>query len=324
MREREREASRPFHQFIYQVSKERERIQSESGPIPLHSADINTKAYENVKTTWMKRSIWNTRWGVLPGMSWKHEQSIEDMLAEEMGPEPPQVNPEDDDSRRVEEERPVFRPLFGPPSNVNLFEHLLPADLNHGPISGVPNVSQQEMPAVPNAAGLQDGSADHLSLAPNLRRSLAVSRQDARSTTGQRSRGGERAPSSSDGRVRPTAATALGPIHPARVSKSTRRKELGPQGRGNASNLRPNAQSSRPELPPVPAPEQPRRSSRLQEVKSKASTDPAAVASADLGNGTSLSRLRKTTAGSRKSSSSSKPKGVSKRPRPGARKSRSK
>ncbi|KAF4618051.1 hypothetical protein G7Y89_g14997 [Cudoniella acicularis] len=30
MRKREREASRPYHQFVYQMSKERERIQDES------------------------------------------------------------------------------------------------------------------------------------------------------------------------------------------------------------------------------------------------------------------------------------------------------
>lgn len=87
VRAREHEASRPFHQFIYQVSKERERVLAESGPDgPSFSdlPDINTKAYERVKATWTRRGIWDRKWGVLPGMSWKHEQPHDEWLAEEM------------------------------------------------------------------------------------------------------------------------------------------------------------------------------------------------------------------------------------------------
>ncbi|KAI1305449.1 hypothetical protein F5Y03DRAFT_384448 [Xylaria venustula] len=88
MLEREREASRPFHQFVYQVSKQRERIQqllSHEGAAITAPPDINTAAYDVVKATWMKRGIWNTKWGMFPGMSWRHEQTLEDMLREEMG-----------------------------------------------------------------------------------------------------------------------------------------------------------------------------------------------------------------------------------------------
>lgn len=60
IREREREASRPYHQFVYQISKKRERIQDESRSAE-GNADINTTAYENVKNTWTKRGIWNKR-----------------------------------------------------------------------------------------------------------------------------------------------------------------------------------------------------------------------------------------------------------------------
>jgi hypothetical protein len=76
---REREASRPYPQFVYQVSTERERIQDEdiveggsNGSIP----DINTTAYKNVKNTWIRRRIWNDNWGTLPGMKWKHEEHL--------------------------------------------------------------------------------------------------------------------------------------------------------------------------------------------------------------------------------------------------------
>jgi hypothetical protein len=81
IREREREASRPYYQFCYQVSKERERI--EVGPESAQrtwTVDINTlKAYENVKNTWVKRGIWDQRWGTLPGMSWMHEVPLEEI-----------------------------------------------------------------------------------------------------------------------------------------------------------------------------------------------------------------------------------------------------
>ncbi|KAI4868606.1 hypothetical protein F4820DRAFT_445019 [Hypoxylon rubiginosum] len=93
--EREREQSRPYYQFIYQVSKERERKQNEL-PIGSDSPDINTRAYENVKNTWVKRRIWNRKWGMLPGMTWVHEQPLDQMLAEEMGVDTPSpVNPPD-------------------------------------------------------------------------------------------------------------------------------------------------------------------------------------------------------------------------------------
>ncbi|KAI1641583.1 uncharacterized protein F4817DRAFT_321693 [Daldinia loculata] len=84
-------------------------------------------------------------------------------------------------------------------------------------------------------------------------------------------------------------------------------KELSPQQRKNASKLRANA------LPAVPAPEPavpPRRSRRLQEAKSEVSTDPAAVAFTDSGNGASLLRPGKITLGNLKSSSSAKPRAI--------------
>lgn len=69
VREREREASRPYHQFIYQISTERKRIQDEyADGDGADAADINTRAYENIKTVWTKRGMWNGRWGILPGI----------------------------------------------------------------------------------------------------------------------------------------------------------------------------------------------------------------------------------------------------------------
>ncbi|KAJ5751399.1 uncharacterized protein N7511_008364 [Penicillium nucicola] len=74
------EASRPFHQFIYQISKEREQLQNGSPDdtvLVSSPLDINTNAYNNVKRTWVKRGIWNEKWGILPGMLWKHEGRLQ-------------------------------------------------------------------------------------------------------------------------------------------------------------------------------------------------------------------------------------------------------
>ncbi|KPM35522.1 hypothetical protein AK830_g11034 [Neonectria ditissima] len=79
VRKVEREASRPFHQFLYQVSKEREQIEETTTPSP---HDINTIAYERVKELWTRQSLWNENWGILPGMSWQHEQPFEEFLRE--------------------------------------------------------------------------------------------------------------------------------------------------------------------------------------------------------------------------------------------------
>ncbi|KAJ8127744.1 hypothetical protein O1611_g5892 [Lasiodiplodia mahajangana] len=82
--EREREASRPYHQFLWQVSEERERIRDEqgfSGAPAEDLADVNTRAYEAVKSRWVKWTLWHHKWGVLPGMWWKHERSLEELRA---------------------------------------------------------------------------------------------------------------------------------------------------------------------------------------------------------------------------------------------------
>ncbi|KAL2015845.1 hypothetical protein VTK56DRAFT_4692 [Thermocarpiscus australiensis] len=46
--------------------------------------DINTIAYERVKAIWERWQIWDAKWGVLSGMSWKHEQPYDEFLGEEL------------------------------------------------------------------------------------------------------------------------------------------------------------------------------------------------------------------------------------------------
>ncbi|KAI4862366.1 hypothetical protein F4820DRAFT_463678 [Hypoxylon rubiginosum] len=85
--ERERQASRPFHQFIYQVSLAREeilrdlKIKEDSIYVP---EDINTRAYDTVKDTWTEWGIWDTKWSTLPGMSFKHERPLSEFLDDDL------------------------------------------------------------------------------------------------------------------------------------------------------------------------------------------------------------------------------------------------
>ncbi|KAK6821256.1 hypothetical protein PG987_015656 [Apiospora arundinis] len=111
-REGEREASRPFNRFVQQVSEERGRIRSNTrsaAPDVLDPANINTTAYDNVRERWVKRGIWNQKWGTIPGMNWKHEQDLHRWLLEELGPRP-EAPPE----RTENETREAARQLFGP------------------------------------------------------------------------------------------------------------------------------------------------------------------------------------------------------------------
>ncbi|KAI0426542.1 hypothetical protein F5Y09DRAFT_318577 [Xylaria sp. FL1042] len=82
---REREASRPYFQFFWQVSQERgENTPNvrEFDPVTAeYSLFVNTQAYEKVKDRWIEWGIWHDRWGILPGMWWKHERPVDELLA---------------------------------------------------------------------------------------------------------------------------------------------------------------------------------------------------------------------------------------------------
>lgn len=84
---REPQVSRPIHQFNYQLSLETERflhgLGVKEGSIYVPE-DINTKAYNIIKDNWIQRGIWDTRWLILPGMSWKHERPLEEFLGEDL------------------------------------------------------------------------------------------------------------------------------------------------------------------------------------------------------------------------------------------------
>ncbi|CAH0042926.1 unnamed protein product [Clonostachys rhizophaga] len=86
---RDPEASRPLHQFLYQVAKEREWIRDETAyKMPGRAVDLDSLAYQSVRKNWINDGIWSPKWeGELPGPSWYHEEP------ESWGPVDPQRAP---------------------------------------------------------------------------------------------------------------------------------------------------------------------------------------------------------------------------------------
>ncbi|KAK8074551.1 hypothetical protein PG997_009214 [Apiospora hydei] len=260
VREREREASRPFHQFVYQVSAERERIRSKrkpSEPNSLDQADINTKAYDNVKSIWVKRGIWYHRWGILPGMSWKHEQNLDAMLLEELGPRP-ETGAERDGSE-AREENMTPRPIFGP------------AD------SAAPDIPDDPPRLLADAdeLGLQSSNRDHQIPSPTHQTRSGESRGDeGPSATAESLWRSNEAQPPRRGRARRTTGMARGRTNaPAKVSKPQPKKTKLKPRRGKKASVevppepepeQPQATLDRPEPPAAYTPETPRRSRRLQ------------------------------------------------------------
>jgi hypothetical protein len=321
IREREREASRPFHQFFYQVSKERERIQDESASGEgTGTADINTRAYEKVKNTWSKRGIWNKRWGVLPGMLWKHEEPLEEETAD--GPAP-QANSVEIGSHEVGEASIItmngapLRNIFGHPVP-NLLESGIPSPVesNHRQVASVMNTSQQGPSTDVDLTGLENGDAERSPSPPNSPR-FRTGRRVLRPTTGQASRPGKREPSHKEGQ--PVANTSLGPVHPSKISKATGKKRAAPQRRPRISKsvssggLPLSSAVDSAKVPPSPARVAPRRSQRIQPPESGMPNNTTGIASTDSIRGIARSRPRRNVAGNPKPIDSTKPQRISKR-----------
>lgn len=90
---RQREASRPINMFLYQVTNECERLadaamaaapagdDDDDPAVAAAASDINTQAYDRVRSRWVARHIWDDGWGVLPGMTWRHEKPLPELVA---------------------------------------------------------------------------------------------------------------------------------------------------------------------------------------------------------------------------------------------------
>jgi hypothetical protein len=300
--EREREASRPFYQFMYRVSGERGLIQEEAscsrqppespeelgtGTTAPAPPDINTTAYERVKSAWIRRGIWDAKWGVLPGMQWKHEQPFDEMLREELGEDPvsSEANrPHNDPAPTAQPKGRLSESGFPPES-----APLVPPE---------PDVSQP--PAAPTPGGR-----------------ATRNKQNPRSPAGQRQQRGARTVSVEDKDASGMERSALGPVSPSKISKP--RKTAGTAHPGRKAAEAPAETGTSVQAPDAASsPDTPRRSTRLQAAGDKKSTDTKGKA------GQSKEAPRKTRragAGVSKPAAPAKPQGVTKgRPRATRRK----
>lgn len=324
---REREASRPYHQFVYQISKERERIQEESANMEgADAADINTTAYGNVKNTWTKRGIWNGRWGILPGMSWKHEEPFD----EEAVPASAflTANPLRNSSCEAGDAPTVT--FNGAPLGIilecpvtNLFESGItirdhsPVESNHRQLPDAMNTSQQGLSANVGSVELENGNAEQFPSAPNSPQGRTGKRV-LRPTTGQALRSSNRNPSHKEGQP---ASASLGPVHSSKISKAAGQKKRGPRRLPNISEKASSggpllpSKSDATEPPPSPPPDRvtPRRSKRIQSAAPSVAKDPAKTSSVNPSKRAVRSKPDRKGASNLKTRSAAKPQGVSKR-----------
>jgi len=305
-REREHEASRPYFQFVYQISKERERSQDETrSEESATAADINSRAYESIKATWIKRGIWNRKWGILPGMSWKHEEPLQEEIDD--GPVSALVDLRGNAQLPVGHEgvEAPPRPIFGSPSPV---EPIQPRE------SGIANVSQQKPPGNIDLVGLENGNAEHTPSASNLRHT-GNDGQAHCPIIGQTSRRRNRKPSQ---KAQPVVNESLGPVHSSKVFKAARKTRLGPQRQPNASKkvffgglpLFSDVETEEPQPLPVQGP---RRSNRIQPLVSIVAPDQTRMASTNPPKPAIRSKSEVNVAKTRTTRSSAKPQGISKR-----------
>lgn len=196
----EREASRPFYQFVYQLSKERDRIRGKlesREDTTLVPANINTIAYETVKNTWTKRGIWDGRWGTVPGMSWKHEWPVEALVDNNSAPA--QMYPPEDshDADRAS----AFQ--WGPSIESRYLSHV--NTTMQGALGGPPGPAGSGATYSPSTSE------------PSNRRSRLLARR--------RPEPCERKRSFRAGQVRSTERLPLNPLRPSKIEKAPRKQE---------------------------------------------------------------------------------------------------
>lgn len=71
------QSSRPCYQFLYQFCQERQWIKmglSDQDQDQDRQTNLDTRAYENLKSRWIEDGIWDNDWTFVPGTSWRHER----------------------------------------------------------------------------------------------------------------------------------------------------------------------------------------------------------------------------------------------------------
>ena len=71
------QSSRPCYQFVHQFCKERQWIKlGFSKHDQDQHANLDTRAYKDLKSHWIRDGIWDDNWTLIPGVSWKHERPL--------------------------------------------------------------------------------------------------------------------------------------------------------------------------------------------------------------------------------------------------------
>ena len=310
--ETSRQASRPFHQFVYQVSHQRGRIEDTLGNAEARAAaspnaDINTRAYEMVKSFWVKQKIWDQRWGILPGMSWKHEEPLEEEVSA-----PAQTNP-------VE----VCKPEVVGGRLERPFLFYAPVETSQHQASSALDTSQQRRPSNEESAGLADTDTEHPFPEPNSHRprnGVQIS-QPAMRRIAQHEAFHE------NGQIQPAASPSLGHIHTSKASTVPKKKTSGRrQQQLDASetdvldDLSVPAEPDLAETTPSATAAHPRRSDRLKSLELTVAPKSELIATANSLQGTTRTSPKRNARSNLNMRRVGKPQGISKKRRSPRRK----
>jgi len=312
-RELERQASRPNHQFCYQMNKVRKRIEEElkSGELT-EIADVETKVYQTVKDLWVKWGIWwDGKWDVLPGTSWKHEERSEQQAPFRFSSVP--ANEPHTANLQLDESAPAYEY-----TQALMNDREVEASFSSGPdttndAGQRPNTPQQ---ALRHHSNPDTASVFRSTSVPRLRSSNRISLSKAK-------------------QAQPTASTALSPVHPSKVSKAStkgksrlHKRSAGfhkafqntalPSVRRRTDNQETGLATANVQLLPVQTIL--RRSVRISEQKERQNTSTLNTAvlpttfSTNSSKGLSLSKPKRHTTDSGTAVNSAKPRGISKVP----------
>ncbi|MCJ1341261.1 hypothetical protein MMC09_006557 [Bachmanniomyces sp. S44760] len=75
--------SRPCYQFVHQFCEERQWIKMGlCGQDQDEQANLDERAYKNVRSRWVRDGVWDDSWISMPGVSWRHELPQKESLGE--------------------------------------------------------------------------------------------------------------------------------------------------------------------------------------------------------------------------------------------------
>ncbi|CAH0028019.1 unnamed protein product [Clonostachys rhizophaga] len=88
----ERDASRPSNQFLYEVRREQEWYEecrkAGADNVPTTESEIESRSYDTVVQRWKHYHIWDPRWGRLPGVKWRHEMPLLEVMRQKLEDNP--------------------------------------------------------------------------------------------------------------------------------------------------------------------------------------------------------------------------------------------